>query len=335
MTKFTSKTTKAEILRAYQVLLAEKEEMERVTPSVINDVEGLTIALKDLQQKTIPILTQHHQQLHQLIREAKRLKSSNDSRQNDLKSVYALEANTEEGLANLLAEFKETTRKADTAFEDKVNEHKDQLGSLLSARDRLQKTLELQRSKSLAQHQVGLQRAVEEFKYTQAMDQDKDELAKKREISRVEEAEKELNQNFSKYTKSKQDDVRKRFRNCEEVRTELEALRKKYNAEKESARAKGVSRAKREGLYELQKANASWNSIISQRKGSIESNVAEMNRNEEIKQELAAKLSKVEEDIQALSQASITASTKGPVMALHAVEKIALEQARSTANGKR
>ena len=107
MTKFTSKTTKAEILRAYQVLLAEKEEMERVTPSVINDVEGLTIALKDLQQKTIPILTQHHQQLHQLIREAKRLKSSNDSRQNDLKSVYALEANTEEGLANLLAEFKE------------------------------------------------------------------------------------------------------------------------------------------------------------------------------------------------------------------------------------
>lgn len=332
---FNSKTTKNEIIRAYEMLLAEKEALEKAAPSEVNDVEGLSIALEGMQKKASLLMSKQDQQLYQLISAARKLKWETNQSQQELQNAYGVEVDTEEHLVKVLDSFKKFHEDHKTNVEILIKDHEAKIEELRTERERLVKSLHEKREASRREHGTDISRAQEEFGYMKVRDQGNDEIASDTEEKRVREEAEELRRDFAKYKSSKEEALSERSRKCELLKQEVEELRKKYRVEKDSAYAKGVSKAKAEGYYELQKATSGWESEKAQREGDIEAFKNEIERNDKIKLELSAKLIRVEEDIQALSQASITASANGSTMALHAVEKIALEQARSSVNGKR
>lgn len=332
---FNSKTTKSEIIRAYEILLAEKEALEKVVPSEVNDVEGLSVALEGMQKKASMLMSKQDQQLYQLISAARKLKWETNQSQQELQNAYGVEVDTEEQLVTVLRSFENLREDRKAHIELLLKDHKDKVEELCTERERLVKSLREKRDVKLREHRTDISRALEEFGYAKARDKGNDEIADGTETKRVQEEAEELRRDFAKYKSSKEEALGERSRKCELLKQEVEELRKKYKVEKDSAYAKGASKAKAEGYYELQKATSGWESEKAQREGDIEAFKNEIERNEKIKRELSAKLNRVEEDIQALSQASITASTNGSTLALHAVEKIALEQARSSVNGKR
>lgn len=332
---FNSKTTKSEIIRAYEILLAEKEALEKVAPSEVNDVEGLSIALEGMQKKASVLMSKQDQQLYQLISAARKLKWETNQSQQELQNAYGVEVDTEEQLVKVLRSFEKLREDHKAHTEHLLKDHRDKVEELCAERERLVKSLREKRDVKLREHRTDISRALEEFGYVKARDKGNDEIADDTETKRVQEEAEELRRDFAKYKSSKEEALSERSRKCELLKQEVEELRKKYKVEKDSAYSKGASKAKTEGYYELQKATSGWESETAQREGDIEAFKNEVERNEKIKRELSAKLNRVEEDIQALSQASITASTNGSTLALHAVEKIALEQARSSVNGKR
>lgn len=334
--EFNSKTTKREILHAYNDLKKQLEVLQN-NPSIaeVRDIPELVAGLEKLHGASATLMGSQDHETAQLIAKVKKLKTETDTRCAELDSNYALCVNSEQDFFDLLEEYRLDEAEHNLQLNRKLEEHAKILGDKRQEGAKACAELHAVILDTVAEHGKILNRVKDEFRYEKGKCEQDDKIESNARMKAVQQEVADLESEFSEFKKTEQKLVSDRIEVCEDLKTELEEARRRSHAEESKALGKGAGRAKREGEYSFAKYTTEAKSLVAQKRSAVDAALSQVERHEKIREDLTRRLDRVAEDIQALSKASIHANTNGSAMALNAVEKIAMEQARTSVNSKR
>ncbi len=345
MQKFTSRDTKAEILRGYNELVKQYKALEKqksagapaAAPAASGgDAGEMSIAdiVTRLQGLTANIGESSSSLQTELTAEATRLQSMRsdaDGLISELKSLHGIEVGPD-SLDQLIAKFQETSEAADDELSAKKEAHDKELSAAKSAWKKEQDEHSRAAKEAAAELKKSRQRANAEYKYDleQQHKQQEDEAAQARKKLATELAELEERKNAEWAERHKQ--LLEREDEQRELESKVAAFEGELEAAVKKAEAEGTGIAKRQTRTAADLKKKDTESIRRVFELKIESLEQTIGKQDSQIEELSRQLETARQQTTELAVKAIDGASNAS--SFEAIKEIALEQAKNTQKGK-
>lgn len=354
--KITSKSTKSQIFSEYnrlkkentdlgaQLLLAEEgrdrdavEDVEDEVEVVGSDCTVTSVAdsLERLRNDVRTAFGSYQNEILDTVVSAREFSEKLEAETRELYDLYGVEFSGTATVNALIAKYNGIAQSFADEVSKVTSENKKALNDLL--REKFETIQELATSESFLRkdQELALSRDEEEYSYLINKHRAENDRKLKAEVAAREASRAAVLESFDSEWKAKDTSLKERFDYCLTVFQDFEKLTKKLEQLRVEAVHKGTLEANKV-FDRLEKKDVSvYDSEMLQYDIDIRSLTDQRQQNTLLIEKLQTRLKDLTTDVQALSQTSLNSQAKGAAMALEAVERIVVEQAKAQPNSKR
>ncbi len=342
---FTPKTTKAEIIAAYEALEQENEKLrdklskfmpvsDDGSTSSDADISTVATALQSLQPQIGNAFGGYQNAVADELTRLKSLQLQFQGEVEQLQQLYGITFESGTTLGNLVTQFDKLTseqhereQEAAILYENEASDREIAWADECARR-------EAAHIQSDEDYDTALLRDEEEYQYARKQIETRDEDEEELQAKAFQVELTNLKKSYEDRWKADQKALTEREEACRKLSNERQTLETKLQNEIKAATAMGENIARKQATHTARIVSSEHKAQISQKEIEIVSkreDIASNNREIERLQQL---LNKINADNQALSSAALTSLSAASVKAAEVAERIAMEHARST-SGKR